>query len=573
MIALLALSYWVISRASAASHLAYAHNFRHPGPQPAKGPTSFFAKDWPTIVFAYYCLFIHFLVFAFPFRSCYAVISMTWNLKKTALNKRLRDFKFAHRRRGSSSSLSSSETLTSYYACSSITSQPGDPQVEAYSESSDYVLGHVIHAIIIPNYKEEVDTLRETLEVLASHPQAVNSYDIYLGMESREANCELKATSLIQEFLKKFRNITYTVHPSDIPHEAAGKGSNVAWAARRASQNYAFADRKDVIFTGIDADSHLSANYTALITTMHMAHPEKADTTLYAAPIIFDRNAHIVPAVVRVADILWGAGGLSGLYKGSSVAPPTSVYSLPLKLVDRVGGWDCDSEAIGEDLHIPVSQSNALRHMWGALDTGYAMRKFAELLRERKHTSRAYRPLHTSLNNDSDVYVPELQSDTDQSHESGVFSDITQDTLSGPNWWCLLVLSHRLFEAHFLPVQMTILVIASTLFQWVAEGNEDPHNLGWIFTVSNIIRTVGIMEVALFLFLYERYHDVCVRTREREMIEAGLAQDMNFSYRSVKRNFVDYFMVPLVAPLYGSIPCAQAQICHFWTVDLVYTMA
>lgn len=71
-------------------------------------------------------------------------------------------------------------------------------------------------------------------------------------MESREANCELKATSLIQEFLKKFRNITYTVHPSDIPNEAAGKGSNVAWAARMASQNYAFADRKDVIFTGID---------------------------------------------------------------------------------------------------------------------------------------------------------------------------------------------------------------------------------------------------------------------------------------------------------------------------------
>ncbi|EGY21734.1 hypothetical protein VD0002_g6205 [Verticillium dahliae] len=614
MIALLALSYWVISRASAASHLAYAHNFRHPGPQPAKGPTSFFAKDWPTIVFAYYCLFIHFLVFAFPFRSCYAVISMTWNLKKTALNKRLRDFKFAHRRRGSSSSLSSSETLTSYYACSSITSQPGDPQVEAYSESSDYAVDHVIHAIIIPNYKEEVDTLRETLDVLASHPQAVNSYDIYLGMESREANCELKATSLIQEFLKKFRNITYTVHPSDIPNEAAGKGSNVAWAARMASQNYAFADRKDVIFTGIDADSHLSANYTALITTIHMAHPEKADTTLYAAPIIFDRNAHIVPAVVRVADILWGAGGLSGLYKGSSVAPPTSVYSLPLKLVDRVGGWDCDSEAIGEDLHMylkclfalngnltcrtvysPVSQSNvtagsikglrgvyadmqarykqALRHMWGALDTGYAMRKFVELIRDRKHTSRAYRPLHTSLDNDSDAYVPELQPDADHSHESGVFSDITQDTLSGPNWWCLLVLSHRLFEAHFLPVQMTILVIASTLFQWVAEGNEDPHNLGWIFAVCNIIRTVGIMEVALFLFLYERHHDVCVRTREREMIEAGLAQDMNFSYRSVKRNFVDYVMVPLVAPLYGSIPCAQAQICHFWTVDLVYTVS
>lgn len=186
------------------------------------------------------------------------------------------------------------------------------------------------------------------------------------------------------------------------------------------------------------ADSHLSSNYFSLITSMHLTAPETATKTLYSAPIIFDRNAHSVPAIVRVADILWCAAGLSGLYSGSTVAPPTSVYSLTLELIDRVGGWDCGSEAIGEDLHMylkcffalngnltsrtvlsPVSQSNvtgggkegvygiymdmtarykqALRHMWGALDTGYALRKLAECWRERKHTTRTFRPLHRSL--------------------------------------------------------------------------------------------------------------------------------------------------------------------------------
>lgn len=172
---------------------------------------------------------------------------------------------------------------------------------------------------------------------------------------------------------------------------------------------------------------------------MHLNYPETANTTLYAAPIIFDRNADKVPALVRVADILWCAAGMSGLYSGSTTAPPTSVYSLPLVLVDRVGGWDCDNESIGEDLHMylkcffalngnltcrtvlsPVSQSNvtagghgkgykgaladiqarykqAMRHMWGALDTGYALRQAVELWKERKHTSRAFRPLHTSV--------------------------------------------------------------------------------------------------------------------------------------------------------------------------------
>lgn len=42
----------------------------------------------------------------------------------------------------------------------------------------EYDQDKVIHAIIIPNYKEDVDGLRETLDVLASHPQARLSYDV-----------------------------------------------------------------------------------------------------------------------------------------------------------------------------------------------------------------------------------------------------------------------------------------------------------------------------------------------------------------------------------------------------------
>jgi hypothetical protein len=37
----------------------------------------------------------------------------------------------------------------------------------------------VIHAIIVPNYKEELDTLRETLGVLGCHPQARTSYEVF----------------------------------------------------------------------------------------------------------------------------------------------------------------------------------------------------------------------------------------------------------------------------------------------------------------------------------------------------------------------------------------------------------
>ncbi len=91
-----------------------------------------------------------------------------------------------------------------------------------------------------------------------------------------------------------------------------------------------------------------------------------------------------------------------------------------MTLAGTVGGWDTGPESIGEDLHMylkcyfatsgrlnvqiiysPASQSNvssdtkgwrgsaaniraryrqALRHMWGALDTGYAIEKALERL-------------------------------------------------------------------------------------------------------------------------------------------------------------------------------------------------
>ncbi|ROT39788.1 hypothetical protein SODALDRAFT_273577 [Sodiomyces alkalinus F11] len=615
MIALVMLCYWVISRELAASRYNFEYSQQTGVAVTANGSPDKGA-GFLTALFAYYSLFVHALMCLFPARSCWAIFDLTRTLRKTARSRILRDFKSLHRRRGSSTSLSSAETLTSSHACSASSSEAGDIDLQPYPEASEEAATAVIHAIVIPNYKEEVDTLRETLDVLASHPQATASYDVYLAMESREPNVQVKAGNLVQLYAKKFRSINYTVHPADIPGESAGKGSNMAWAARKASERYSMEVRKDVVITGIDADSHLSSNYTALIATMHFAYPETAMTTMYSAPIIFDRNAHGVPAIVRVADIFWGAAGLSGLYNGSTIAPPTSVYSVPLQLVDRVGGWDCDAEAIGEDLHMflkcffalngnltcrvlpsPVSQSNvaasgkglrglyagmqarykqALRHMWGALDTGYSIRKFVELWQERKHTSRAFRPLHTSLGDASDVYVPESQMDErnpEQARESGIFSDVTHDTLPSPHWERIFYLGHRLYEAHFLPVQMAILVISSTLYVWVAEGNGDPNNIAWAFTAANVLRTVSFMEVACILFLYERYHDVAVKNRHREMTEAGLADRLDFSYRGVKKNFIDYIMVPVVAPLYGSIPCAHAQLSHLWTIDLVYTVS
>lgn len=84
-------------------------------------------------------------------------------------------------------------------------------------------------------------------------------------MESRENNVELKAMGLVQEFIKKFRSIDFTIHPCNIPGESPGKGSNMAWAVRKLSEKYSMEARKDVIVTGIDGKFRSILNSSILL--------------------------------------------------------------------------------------------------------------------------------------------------------------------------------------------------------------------------------------------------------------------------------------------------------------------
>lgn len=131
----------------------------------------------------------------FPMRACWAVEDLTRSLKKVANNKQLRDFKFGHQRRLSQTSLSSAETLTS--SPSSSSSEAGDIEM-AYYADMEAEKEKIIHAIIIPNYKEDLDGLRETLDVLACHPQARSTYDVSSSGTEDSAFLKFSALMLIE---------------------------------------------------------------------------------------------------------------------------------------------------------------------------------------------------------------------------------------------------------------------------------------------------------------------------------------------------------------------------------------
>lgn len=181
--------------------------------------------------------------------------------------------------------------------------------------------------------------------------------------------------------------------------------------------------------TYLQADTHLSSRYFTQVRRFHLENPDSNETCMYVPPLVFDRNLHHVPLMVRTADLMWAGAGISSLYSGSRIVIPTSVYSLPMTLVETVGGWDTGPGAIGEDMHMylkcffalsgnlqvriiyaAASQCNvsseahgfygyflglkarykqALRHMWGSVDTGYTVRETVKMLGRHKNAPRA----------------------------------------------------------------------------------------------------------------------------------------------------------------------------------------
>jgi hypothetical protein len=461
-------------------------------------------------------------------------------------------------------------------------------------------------------------------------------------MEERDPDALSVAKQLTLEYTHRFLEIQPTFHPFGIPGESAGKSSNVSWAAQEVMAKYN--GDLDVLVTVMDSecistsiwlherqfltstgDSHLQQQYFRSILARHRIHHTTSPTsnlTLYVPPIIFDRNAHTVPLLVRTADLMWSGAGLSCFSTSSPsktdssthLAIPTSVYTLSLPLVQLANGWDAGPSAIGEDMHMmlkcyfacshlahtalriesipsPVSQCNiatplkgirgffashnarykqALRHMWGCLDSGYAMQQF----------------LSSS--------APSKPYDKDEVKAPASVSSLYRN----------ISLTLRLLEAHMLPAHLPLILLATALYGALPKPTNEWLWLPHALAIFGYLRAAGfIMMMCYFIFVYEEYHRTCVSVRYEEMLRAGLEESVDFSWRAgvspadlldhnrrnskrgggVRdctrrgwarvRGWLDYVVFPVAGTLYGAVPLCQAAVSHFWGVELGYVVS
>ena len=208
------------------------------------------------------------------------------------------------------------------------------------------------HAFVVPNYNEPPSVLRSTLATLAAHPGAKTRYLVTLGMEAAERGAPAKAAALVAEFGDRFHDLAWTLHEIQAG-EAAGKAANVDHAARSALERARAlgVPPARLLVTVMDADAHVPPQYVtgvdAAASTVDDPH-----TTIYAAPIVFERNFAAVPALTRVHDAMWSAMAAQNLGSSWGLGFPISNYTVPARLLRAADFWDTGDDAIGEDLHM-----------------------------------------------------------------------------------------------------------------------------------------------------------------------------------------------------------------------------
>lgn len=208
----------------------------------------------------------------------------------------------------------------------------------------------VSHVVIIPNYKERVEKLRETLSALARQTFPIKRIFIVLAMEQREKNAQYKAQTLINEFKDIFGGIFATFHP-DIEGEVKGKSSNEAFAGKQIYKILTERNLVDMDFTtisSVDADSIFDMQYFSYLTHSFLTDSDRYKKFWQSANVNYN-NFWKIPAPTRVISFFGSIWRMAVLVQKDKLIS-NSTYSLSFNLLKNIGYWDTD--VIPEDYRI-----------------------------------------------------------------------------------------------------------------------------------------------------------------------------------------------------------------------------
>jgi len=161
----------------------------------------------------------------------------------------------------------------------------------------------IYHLIILPLYKEGIDIVKSTLQSLKDSDYPKDKMIVVLAVEERAGKDAKKISQEMEkEFGKTFFRFLITNHPSGILGEAAGKGSNISWAFKKAKEliiDKLSIPYENIIFSDFDIDTRPYPRYFSCLTWHYLTAEKPLKSSFQPIPV-YNNNIWLAPAFSRL---------------------------------------------------------------------------------------------------------------------------------------------------------------------------------------------------------------------------------------------------------------------------------
>jgi len=211
-------------------------------------------------------------------------------------------------------------------------------------ESGKLKWGQIYHLVILPFYKEEKEVISQSIEALYKSNYPANEKMIVVL--AREARAGEKAKGISEEVKNKyggkFLKLLLTEHPKDIRNELAGKGSNTAWAGKKAKEliDQLGIKYENIIVSSFDIDTVTPPDYFNRLTYVYLTTEDRLHASYQPVPLYFN-NIWEAPFLSRLAAFSTTFWALLNQERPNRLKTFSS-HSMPFKALVDVDFWMTD---------------------------------------------------------------------------------------------------------------------------------------------------------------------------------------------------------------------------------------
>ena len=160
----------------------------------------------------------------------------------------------------------------------------------------------IYHLVVLPFYKEQKEIIENSIKAIENSFYPKEKIILVLGAEERAGESAIRiAEELKQKYEKKFLSFLVSIHPKNLPGEIPGKGSNVCFAIKEATEkiiNKLNIPLENVLVSNFDIDTRPYPFYFACLTFNFLK--EKKEKVAFQPIPLYNNNIWQVPAFSRI---------------------------------------------------------------------------------------------------------------------------------------------------------------------------------------------------------------------------------------------------------------------------------